>query len=96
MPVFILLWGELKYTNLTPGRPISHEAVVHHLLLESPSEAPVAFVVVTDVDSANVGERLFPYGACFNHRALCSVSRNQLPFQGLPNSSIQCKTVRQL
>lgn len=63
---------------------------------EQPSEAALGSVVVTDLNRANVGGRLFPYGSLFSSTLGRLGSENLLPLLSSPTSSVQCEAVTQL
>ena len=96
--VFIFIRGELKCRNPPDCRSSDSTWGGRSSLWfwEQPSEAALGSVVVTDLNRANVGGRLFPYGSLFSSTLGRLGSENLLPLLSSPTSSVQREAVTHL
>lgn len=98
--VFVFIRGELKCCNPPPPDCRSSDSTwggrSSLWFWEQPSEAALGSVVVTDLNRANLGGRLFPYGSLFSSTLGRLGSENLLPLLSSPTSSVQCEAVTQL
>lgn len=98
--VFVFIRGELKCCNPPPPDCRSSDSTwggrSSLWFWEQRSEAALGSVVVTDLNRANVGGRLFPYGSLFSSTLGRLGSENLLPLLSSPTSSVQCEAVTQL